>query len=135
MLSQNEIRQSITNSIIESLKKGKIPWRKPWSGIDGPRTPMNFVTKRRYSGINIPILWAASQERGYDVDYYATFNQWKSIGASVKKGEKAVHVVLFKPVKKVVREEDGTERLEQFPILRVFPVFSIHSVQVVLRNF
>jgi antirestriction protein ArdC len=129
MLSQNEIRQNITNTIIESLKKGKVPWRKPWSGIDGPRTPTNFVTKRRYSGINIPILWAASQERGYDVDYYATFNQWKSIGASVKKGEKAVHVVLFKPVKKVVREEDGTERLEQFPILRVFPVFSIHSVQ------
>jgi antirestriction protein ArdC len=129
MLSQTEIRQNITNTIIESLKKGKIPWRKPWSGIDGPRTPTNFVTKRRYSGINIPILWAASQEQGYDVDYYATFNQWKSIGASIKKGAKAIHVVLFKPVKKVVREDDGTERTEQFPILRVFPVFSIHSVQ------
>lgn len=129
MLSQTEIRQKITNTIIESLKKGKIPWRKPWSGIDGPRTPTNFVTKRRYSGINIPILWAASQERGYDVDYFATFNQWKSIGASVKKGEKAIHVVLFKPVKKIVKDEDRTERKEQFPILRVFPVFSIHSVQ------
>lgn len=129
MLTQNEIRQNITNTIIESLKKGKIPWRKPWTAINGPRTPANFVTKRRYSGINIPILWAASQERGYDVDYYATFNQWKSIGASVKKGEKAVHVVLFKPVKKTVTNEDGTERLEQFPIMRVFPVFSIHSVQ------
>ena len=128
MLSQSEIRQNITNTIIESLKNGKIPWRKPWSGIDGPRTPTNFVTKRRYSGINIPILWAASQQRGYDVDYFGTFNQWKSIGASVKKGAKAIHVVLFKPVKKVVREDDGTERTEQFPILRVFPVFSIHEV-------
>ena len=47
----------------------------------------------------------------------------------MKKGEKAVHVVLFKPVKKVVKDEDGTERTEQFPILRVFPVFSVHSVQ------
>ena len=111
------------------MKKGKIPWRKPWSGIDGPRTPTNFVTKRRYSGINIPILWAASQERGYDVDFYATFNQWKNIGASIKKGERAIHVVLFKPVKKIVKDEDGTERTEQFPILRVFPVFSIHSVR------
>jgi antirestriction protein ArdC len=129
MQSQTEIRQSITSKIIESLKKGKIPWRKPWSGIDGPRTPTNFVTKRRYSGINIPILWAASQERGYDVDYFATFNQWKSIGASIKKDEKAIHVVLFKPVKKTVKDEDGTERTEQFPILRVFPVFSIHSVR------
>lgn len=129
MQSQHEIRQSITNKIIESLKAGRIPWRKPWTGIDGPRTPTNFVTKRRYSGINIPILWAASQERGYDVDFFGTFNQWKSAGASVKKGEKAIHVVLFKPVKKVVKDEDGTERTEQFPILRVFPVFNIHQVQ------
>ena len=129
MLSQTEIRQNITNTIIESLKKGKIPWRKPWSGINGPRCPTNYATKRRYSGVNIPILWQASQERGYDVDYFATFNQWKSVGASVKKGEKAIHVVLFKPIKKIVKDEDGTERTEQFPILRVFPVFSIHSVQ------
>src|SRR4051794_2115739 len=119
MQSPNEIRQTITGKIIESLKKGKIPWRKPWSAIDGPRTPTNFVTKRRYSGINIPILWATSQERGYDVDFFATFNQWRSIGASVKKGEKAIHVVLFKPVKKLVRDEDGIERTEQFPILRI----------------
>lgn len=129
MLSQNEIRQNITNSIIESLKKGNIPWRKPWTGIATPRLPTNFVTKRKYSGVNIPILWAASQQRGFDVDYFATFNQWKSIGASVKKGEKAVHVILFKPIKRTVKDDDGTERVEQFPMMRLFPVFSIHSVQ------
>jgi len=129
MQSQNEIRHGITDKIIESLKAGRIPWRKPWTGIDGPRTPTNFATSRRYSGINIPILWAASQERGYDVDFFATFNQWKSVGAFVKKGQKAIHVVLFKPVKKVVKQDDGTERTELFPILRVFPVFNIHQVQ------
>ena len=129
MQSQIEIRQDITNKIIESLKAGRIPWRKPWTGIDGPRTPTNFVTLRRYSGINIPILWAASQERGYDLDFFGTFNQWKSIGASIKKGAKAIHVVLFKPIKKVVKQDDGTERTEQFPILRVFPVFSIHEAK------
>ena len=131
MQNQSEIRQDITNKIIELLKKGKIPWRKTWSGMSGPRMPTNYVTKRRYSGINIPILWGASQERGYDVDYFATFNQWKSIGAnvSVKKGEKAIHVVLFKPVSKIVRDEDGTERKEQFPVIRIFPVFSIHQIK------
>lgn len=129
MQSQNEIRQNITNTIIDSLKKGLIPWRKPWTGIATPRIPTNFVMKRKYSGVNIPILWAASQQRGFDVDYYATFNQWRSVGASVKKGEKAVHVILFKPIKRTVKDEDGTERLEQFPIMKVFPVFSIHSVQ------
>ena len=129
MQSQTEIRQTITDKIIESLKAGRIPWRKPWTGIDGPRTPTNFVTRRRYSGVNIPILWAASQERGYDVDYYATFNQWRAAGASVKKGEKAIHVILFKRVEKIVKRDDGTERKEQFPILRVFPVFNVQQVQ------
>src|SRR5436190_14683098 len=102
MQSQHEIRQGITDKIIASLKQGKIPWRKPWTGIAGPRTPTNFVTKRRYSGINIPILWLAGQQRGYDVDYWATFQQWKTVGASVKKGEKAEHIVFFKPFKKTV---------------------------------
>lgn len=126
MQSQTDIRQGITDKIVESLKAGRIPWRKPWRS--GPRTPTNFVTKRRYNGINIPILWAASQERRYDVDYFATFQQWKSVGASVKKGEKAINVVFYKPLKKVVRDDNGKERLETFPLLKTFPVFSIHQV-------
>ena len=128
MQSQNEIRQSITSRIVESLKNGKIPWRKPWSGVDGPRTPTNFVTRRRYSGINIPLLWLAGQDRAYDLDYWATFQQWKSVGASVKKGEKATQIVFFKPVKRTVKDEDGDERVESFPLLRTFSVFSIHQV-------
>ena len=128
MLSQTEIRQTITDKIIESLKKGKIPWRKPWTGIEGPRTPTNFVTKHRYSGINIPILWLAGQEKGYEVDYWASFRQWKSMDACVKKGEKATNVVFYKPIKKTVKDDDGSEKVVEFPIMRTFPVFSIHQV-------
>jgi antirestriction protein ArdC len=128
MQSAEAIRHGITHQIIESLKKGMIPWRKPWTGIEGPRIPTNFVTGNAYSGINIPILWATSQDRKYDVDYYATFNQWKSVGASVKKGEKAINLVLFKPINKIVKKEDGLEDLKTFPLMKTFPVFSIHSV-------
>lgn len=128
MQSQTEIRQSITNRIIDALKHGKIPWRKVWTGVEGPRTPTNFVTKRRYSGINVPILWLAGQEKGYDVDFWATFNQWKSAGASVKKGEKATQVVFFKPIKRTVTKDDGTEALESFPLLRTFSVFNVAQV-------
>ncbi len=128
MQSQTEIRSKITQKIIESLKQGKIPWRKPWTGVDGPRTPTNFVTKRRYSGINIPILWLAGQEKGYDVDYWASFQQWKSAGACVKKGEKATQIVFFKPVKRTVKDDNGDEKLESFPLLRTFSVFNISQV-------
>ena len=128
MPTQTEIRTAITNKIVESLKQGRIPWRRPWTGVDGPRTPTNFVTNRRYSGMNIPILWLAGQERGYSVDFWATYQQWKSIGANVRKGEKATQIVFFRPIKKTVQKEDGSERLESFPLLRVIPVFSIHQV-------
>jgi len=128
MQSQTEIRQAITDKIIDSLKKGKVPWRKVWSGVEGPRTPTNFLTKRRYSGINIPILWLAGQEKGYDVDFWGTFQQWKTAGASVKKAEKATQVILFRPIKKTVTDANGNEKLESFPLLRTFSVFNISQV-------
>ena len=32
MLMHNEIRESITNSIVEHLESGKVaPWRRPWT--------------------------------------------------------------------------------------------------------
>jgi antirestriction protein ArdC len=71
----------------------------------------------------------AAQESGYEVDYWATFQQWKSVGAHVKKGEKSTQIVFYKPIKKTVEQADGTERLESFPLLRTFPVFSIHQVE------
>jgi antirestriction protein ArdC len=128
-MNQLDIRKSITDKIIDSLSKGRIPWRKPWSGIASPSIPTNFATERRYSGINILILWAESQERGYDVDFYATFNQWKAKGATIKKGEKAINVVLYKKYEKTVQDEKGDESQEQFSILKSFPVFSIHQVE------
>ena len=137
MQSQTEIRQTITIKIIESLKQGRIPWRKPWTGMEGPRTPTNFVTKRPYSGINIPILWMSSCERCYDVEFWGTFNQWKSVGASVKKGEKATQIVFYKPIKKLVKDSSGNEKTESFPILRIFSVFNIAQVSgaVVEQHF
>ena len=129
MPTQAEIRNNITDRIIESLKNGRIPWRKPWTGIDGPRLPSNMTTLRPYRGINIPILWLAGQERGYQVDYWATFDQWKSVGGHVKKGEKATQIVFFKPIRKTVEADDGTERSKSFPLMRTFSVFSIHQVE------
>jgi len=86
-----------------------------------------MTTLRPYRGINIPILWLAGQERGYEVDFWATFDQWKSVGGHVKKGEKATQIVFFKPIRKTVEADAGTERSKSFPLMRTFSVFSIHQ--------
>lgn len=44
----------VTNRILESLKQGIIPWRKPWStaGV----MPTNIVSKKAYRGVNVMLL-------------------------------------------------------------------------------
>ena len=110
MQTQTEIRSNITQRIVEALKAGKIPWRKPWSEIPDPvRLPTNFSSKRAYSGINVPLLWLTQNEKNFPISYWATFNQWTSVGANVKKGEKGTVVLFYKATKKSVKDDDGTE--------------------------
>ena len=129
MLNQNEIRESITQRIVEALKQGMICWRRPWTEVPNPaKLPTNFVSKRAYSGINVPLLWLTEHERGYPVSYWASFQQWKALGASVNKGEKATQIVFYRQVKRTVEQEDGEKRLETFPLLRTWSVFNVAQV-------
>ena len=130
MQTQTDIRSNITNRIVEALKSGKIPWRKPWSEVPDPvRLPTNFSSKRAYSGINVPLLWLTEHERGYPVSYWASFQQWRSMGASVKKGEKATGIVFYRQVKKTVERENGETKVESFPLMRTWSVFNIAQVE------
>lgn len=130
MQSQNEIRESITNRIVAALKQGKIPWRRPWTEVPNPaKLPTNFVSKRAYSGINVPLLWLTEHEKGYPVSYWASFKQWRDAGANVRKGEKATQIVFYRQVRKTVEQDDGEKRLETFPLLRTWSVFNVSQVE------
>ena len=60
----------ITDKIIAELEAGRLPWVQPW-GASGAGAavglPRNAATGRRYSGINVLILWGAVIERGTTV--------------------------------------------------------------------
>ncbi len=127
---QNQIREQITQHIVKSLQKGILPWRKPWSDVpDLVHLPTNFTTKRAYQGINIPLLWLAQHEKGFPISYWASFNQWQQVGASVKKGEKATKIVLYKKVEIKTKDDLGKEKLDTFPILRTWSVFNVNQVK------
>ena len=80
--------------------------------------PRNAVTGRRYAGINVMILGLTGQS-------WATYKQWQSIGAQVRKGEEGTAVMFFKPLQVKDREtgEDAT-----IPMMRTFTVFSAGQV-------
>ena len=58
----------ITDKIITELEAAGIPWVQPW-GTAAAKAPLamprNASTHRRYSGINVLILWGACIERGF----------------------------------------------------------------------
>jgi antirestriction protein ArdC len=70
--------EEITDKIIAELEGGRIPWVQPW-GTAAAKAPLampqNGSTRRRYSGINVLILWGAVIERGFSGQSWLTFRQ------------------------------------------------------------
>ena len=92
----NNIYETVTNSIIAELEKGAAPWIKPWDADS--TADKNFVSQKRYQGINRLLLGMSSMAKGYNNPAWATYKQWADAGAQVKAGEKATHIVFFKPM-------------------------------------
>ncbi len=55
--------------------------------------PVNAATGRRYSGINVIILWSAVAEAEYGSHRWLTLRQALSLGGSVKRGEHGTAIV------------------------------------------
>jgi len=136
MASQSEIRQQITERILEALKTGTPPWRKPWSDLENAGFPANAVSKRPYSGINPLLLELTAHQRGYQSRWWATFDQWKAHGLHVKArpsevqpGQWGTKIVFCKPLVKTVVNDEGQEENEKFFVLRTYCVFCADQVQ------
>ncbi len=96
--TRSDIHQTVTDRIITMLETaqtngGALPWTRP--GVAHSR-PINAITQKPYRGINVLSLWASADAACYRTGLWATFKQWKELGAFVKKGEKASPIVFYK---------------------------------------
>lgn len=82
---KKDLYQDVTNRILQSLEAGALPWKKDWQ-TKGAAIPMNAVTERPYSGINVLLFWM-SAEMGYSRPRFLTFKQALETGGHVRKGE------------------------------------------------
>jgi antirestriction protein ArdC len=63
---RSSLYAEVTARVIEELEQGRLPWVQPWdSAASGCAMPENGATGRRYSGINVLILWGEGVARGY----------------------------------------------------------------------
>ena len=93
---RTSLYDDITSRIIRELEAGRAPWVQPWTkaSVEAPiAMPHNAVTGRRYSGINVLILWDAVVRRGFPSQGWLTFRQALALGGHVRRGEQGVTVV------------------------------------------
>lgn len=109
------VYEKITNRIIEGLDKGVVPWKKPWK-IDLPK---NLKSKKQYNGINLLMLLYNEHQS----PWYATFNQIKELGGTVKKGEKGYLIVFWK-INEYEKVVDGKTETVEVPFIRYSHVFN-----------
>jgi antirestriction protein ArdC len=121
--------QEVTDRIIAELEQGRVPWVQPWGKAQaGLGLPKNACTGRRYSGVNILILWGTVIEKGYPSQHWLTFRQALELGGNVLKGERGTTVCFadrFIPKAEIERAARDGNDPEAVPFLKRFTVFNV----------
>jgi antirestriction protein ArdC len=94
---RRDIHAEITNQLIAAIEadpgKPTLPWHRGGGAL---HMPVNALTGKAYSGINILNLWVMAEVKHYATPVWATYRQWAEKGAQVRQGEKAALVVFYK---------------------------------------
>lgn len=120
----SSVYAEVTQSIIDQLEAGALPWIKPWR-VDST-ADKNIISQKPYQGINRLILGLSSMVQGFDKPVWASFKQWQSLGANVKKGAKGTKIVFFSPVTK---QDKATGEVEAYNVLKAYYVFNASQVE------
>jgi antirestriction protein ArdC len=123
--------QEVTDRIVGELEQARVPWVQPWDGArTGLGLPKNATTGRRYSGVNILILWGAVIDRGFARQEWLTFRQALDLGGNVRKGERGTTVCYadrFIPQSERERAARDGDDPEGVPFLKRFTVFNVEQ--------
>ena len=116
------VYEIVTQQVIEQLKAGVAPWRKPWS----TSIPRNLISKKPYRGMNVLML--ATQ--GYSSPHWLTFNQARNLGAHVRRGEKSTLVSFWK-FDEYSKENSETRESESKTsvLLRYYRIFNLEQCE------
>jgi len=136
-MERTEGRQSlyaeVTGQVIAELEAGRLPWVQPWnSAACGCAMPHNAGSGRRYSGINVLILWAAVVRGGYGSQRWLTYRQAQALGGNVRRGEKGSIVCYadrFTPKGEEAHAADEDREARQVAFLKRFTVFNVDQCE------
>ncbi len=98
----SNIRDEITQQIIDAIEAGTPPWRRGWSS---PELHYNTRTGQAYKGVNQLLLGLTPYSDGR----WLTFKQAEAMGVKIKKGSKGHRIVKMVELdrNKAAAEQDG----------------------------
>lgn len=132
MTKYDALAESIVSDLVRGIEAGAdgAAWHAPWHFVAGAGdmwSPRNYATGNTYRGGNVVALAVAAIDRGYSRHQWATYKQWESVGAQVRRGESGVRLVRW--VTGATRTDKATgERVPARPFPKVFSVFNIGQV-------
>jgi antirestriction protein ArdC len=127
VLSKPTLYQSVTEKIVAAVEAGTGEAKRPWHA-PGLALPLNAATLAQYRGVNVLALWIEAMERGYPSNHWASYKQWQSLGAQVRKGERGTLIVFYKRLEEeTVEEGDDTSNRLRY-IAKASHVFNARQV-------
>lgn len=121
----NDLFETITNQLIADIESGAAgEWRMPWHTLADAGTPTS-IDQRPYRGANAVWLAMVAAARGWSSGVFGTYQAWQRHGGQVRRGERAVQVVLWKPTtpKDDDTDTDGGTRRPRL-LARAYSVFA-----------
>jgi len=101
MSKYSDLIQATAERMLDLMKQGTIPWRRPWNDPEAPQNgsingPWNPTTGKAYRGSNTLILRGAQLVHGYEDSRWLTYKQTAGIGgAQVRRGEKGQQIAYW----------------------------------------
>jgi antirestriction protein ArdC len=113
---QDTIYQMVTDTVMDALKRGVVPWRKQWTARG--YLPTSMSTGKPYRGINNFLL----NMSGYGSPYWGTFKKIRELGGMVRKGERSTVIVFWKRL--VIADDRAQDGKKVIFMLRYYRVFN-----------
>jgi len=128
-MGTQDVYEGVTAAIVSAIEAGAGSWVMPWR----QSLPVNAITRKPYRGGNTCVLWFAAADKGFDSEEWATYRQWASVDAQVRKGERGTACLFFSPAgtKTVAVSDDDeseTRTVGRRAVAKVFWVFNAAQV-------
>lgn len=138
---EDKIANAFAELMIQKINEIEADWHKPWVSAGYMGMPRN-INGRHYNGMNSLMLMMLREKQGYKTPVFMTFQQAKTNGWDVKKGETGFPVELWRMIykdeqgKKLTFDEynnlseDEQKRCKTYPVGMTYIVFNAEQTRM-----